>query len=187
MKFLKKLLILALIVGAFYGGYIYRAKTMEKELNLDTETESLNSKKSSENNGLDEKPAEQVSASATPADGSENKQDQKSQKDLIVGAWSYSSMVDKNGNAVSPKDVKGDGELIGLLFKALSSGANAEFTSAGKLKISFISVDYAFDSASTISISGGMLPQSFSGVPVKVTENNLNITVGGYTLIMKRA
>ena len=79
------------------------------------------------------------------------------------------------------------GFFLQAVGKALASGASLEFTEDGKLKLSVLSVNYSFDSDTTIKLSGGILPQTFEKVPVTVSESAARIKAGNYTVVLKRA
>lgn len=112
----------------------------------------------------------------------------KAASELIVGKWSFDHMEDGSGNAVDLSEVQSGGmDLSGILGKALATGASLEFTEDGKLKLSVLSVNYSFDSDTTIKLSGGILPQTFEKVPVTVSESAARIKAGNYTVVLKRA
>ena len=127
-------------------------------------------------------PAATAAATASPAP------EPKAASELIVGKWSFDHMEDGSGNAVDLSEVQSGGmDLSGILGKALASGAILEFTEDGKLKLSVLSVNYSFDSDTTIKLSGGILPQTFEKVPVTVSESAARIKAGNYTVVLKRA
>lgn len=112
----------------------------------------------------------------------------KTAKELIVGKWKFDHVEDESGNPVELSEVRiGSAELSGMLAKALSSGTALEFTADGKLKASVLSVNYSFDSDSTIKVGGGILPQDFEKIPVAVSDSALEVRAGGYTVILKRS
>lgn len=112
----------------------------------------------------------------------------KTPQELIVGKWAFDHAEDGNGNKIDVSQIQAsDASVSALLQKALSSGTTLEFTEAGKIKISFLSAEYAFDSDTTIKISGGVLPQAFEKIPVTVTEDTLTVKAGNYAVVLSRA
>ena len=112
----------------------------------------------------------------------------KTPQELIVGKWVFDHAEDGSGSEIDMDQMQvSDANVSALLQKALSSGTALEFTETGKIKVSFLSADYAFDSDATIKISGGVLPQAFEKIPVAVTEDSLTVKAGSYAVVLSRA
>ena len=73
-----------------------------------------------------------------------------------------------------------------MMAKFLKKGTVITFTEDGKLKCGVLSVRYSFDSANTISLSGGILPQSYSGISVTAANDTAGIRIGNYTVSLSR-
>ena len=110
-----------------------------------------------------------------------------SAKDAIVGSWSVDHLEDAEGNTVGFDALLSDqSALSGMMAKFLKKGTVITFTEDGKLKCGVLSVRYSFDSANTISLSGGILPQSYSGIFVTASDDSAGIRIGNYTVCLSR-
>lgn len=108
-------------------------------------------------------------------------------KDAIVGSWSVDHLEDADGNTVGFDALLSDqSALSGMMAKFLKKGTVITFTEDGKLKCGVLSVRYSFDSANTISLSGGILPQSYSGIFVTASDDSAGIRIGNYTVCLSR-
>ena len=108
-------------------------------------------------------------------------------KDAIVGSWSVDHLEDADGNTVGFDALLSDqSALSGMMAKFLKKGTVITFTEDGKLKCGVLSVRYSFDSANTISLSGGILPQSYSGIFVTASDDTAGIRIGNYTVCLSR-
>ena len=108
-------------------------------------------------------------------------------KDAIVGSWSVDHLEDADGNTVGFDALLSDqSALSGMMTKFLKKGTVITFTEDGKLKCGVLSVRYSFDSANTISLSGGILPQSYSGIFVTASDDSAGIRIGNYTVCLSR-
>ena len=108
-------------------------------------------------------------------------------KDAIVGSWSVDHLEDAEGNTVGFDALLSDqSALSGMMAKFLKKGTVITFTEDGKLKCGVLSVRYSFDSANTISLSGGILPQSYSGIFVTASDDSAGIRIGYYTVCLSR-
>ena len=108
-------------------------------------------------------------------------------KDAIVGSWSVDHLEDADGNTVGFDALLSDqSALSGMMTKFLKKGTVITFTEDGKLKCGVLSVRYSFDSANTISLSGGILPQSYSGISVTASDDSAGIRIGNYTVCLSR-
>ena len=108
-------------------------------------------------------------------------------KDAIVGSWSVDHLEDAEGNTVGFDALLSDqSALSGMMTKFLKKGTVITFTEDGKLKCGVLSVRYSFDSANTISLSGGILPQSYSGISVTASDDSAGIRIGNYTVCLSR-
>ncbi len=108
-------------------------------------------------------------------------------KDAIVGSWSVDHLEDADGNTVGFDALLSDqSALSGMMAKFLKKGTVITFTEDGKLKCGILSVRYSFDSANTISLSGGILPQSYSGIFVTASDDSAGIRIGNYTVCLSR-
>lgn len=108
-------------------------------------------------------------------------------KDAIVGSWSVDHLEDADGNTVGFDALLSDqSALSGMMAKFLKKGTVISFTEDGKLKCGVLSVRYSFDSANTISLSGGILPQSYSGIFVTASDDSAGIRIGNYTVCLSR-
>ncbi len=108
-------------------------------------------------------------------------------KDAIVGSWSVDHLEDAEGNTVGFDALLSDqSALSGMMAKFLKKGTVITFTEDGKLKCGVLSVRYSFDSANTISLSGGILPQSYSGIFVTASDDSAGIRIGNYTVCLSR-
>lgn len=108
-------------------------------------------------------------------------------KDAIIGSWSVDHLEDADGNTVGFDALLSDqSALSGMMAKFLKKGTVITFTEDGKLKCGVLSVRYSFDSANTISLSGGILPQSYSGIFVTASKDTGGIRIGKYTVCLSR-
>lgn len=108
-------------------------------------------------------------------------------KDAIIGSWSVDHLEDADGNTVGFDALLSDqSALSGMMAKFLKKGTVITFTEDGKLKCGVLSVRYSFDSANTISLSGGILPQSYSGIFVTASDDSAGIRIGNYTVCLSR-
>lgn len=108
-------------------------------------------------------------------------------KDAIVGSWSVDHLEDAEGNTVGFDALLSDqSALSGMMAKFLKKGTVITFTEDGKLKCGVLSVRYSFDSANTISLSGGILPQSYSGIFATASDDSAGIRIGNYTVCLSR-
>lgn len=108
-------------------------------------------------------------------------------KDAIVGSWSVDHLEDADGNTVGFDALLSDqSALSGMMAKFLKKGTVISFTEDGKLKCGVLSVRYSFDSANTISLSGGILPQSYSEIFVTASDDSAGIRIGNYTVCLSR-
>lgn len=106
-------------------------------------------------------------------------------KDAIVGSWSVDHLEDADGNTVGFDALSSDqSALSGMMSKFLKKGTVITFTEDGKLKCGVLSVRYSFDSANTISFSGGILPQSYSGISVTAANDTAGIRIGNYMVFL---
>lgn len=109
-------------------------------------------------------------------------------KDAIIGSWSVDHLEDADGNTVGFDALLSDqSALSGMMAKFLKKGTVITFTEDGKLKCGVLSVHYSFDTANTISLSGGILPQSYSGISVTASKDTGGIRIGKYTVCLSRA
>ncbi len=109
-------------------------------------------------------------------------------KDAMIGSWSVDHLEDADGNTVSFDALLSDqSALSGMMAKFLKKGTVITFTEDGKLKCGVLSVHYSFDTANTISLSGGILPQSYSGISVTASKDTGGIRIGKYTVCLSRA
>ena len=109
-------------------------------------------------------------------------------KDAIIGSWSVDHLEDADGNTVGFDALLSDqSALSGMMAKFLKKGTVITFTEDGKLKCGVLSVHYSFDAANTISLSGGILPQSYSGISVTASKDTGGIRIGKYTVCLSRA
>lgn len=109
-------------------------------------------------------------------------------KDAIIGSWSVDHLEDADGNTVGFDALLSDqSALSGMMAKFLKKGTVITFTEDGKLKCGVLSVHYSFDAANTISLSGGILPQSYSGISVTASKDTGGIRIGKYTICLSRA
>ena len=130
--------------------------------------------------------AEKQEASAAK-DAPSNTSAAASVKDAIVGSWSVDHLEDADGNTVGFDALLSDqSALSGMMAKFLKKGTVITFTEDGKLKCGVLSVRYSFDSANTISLSGGILPQSYSGISVTAANDTAGIRIGNYTVSLSR-
>lgn len=109
-------------------------------------------------------------------------------KDAIIGSWSVDHLEDADGNTVGFDALLSDqSALSGMMAKFLKKGTVITFTEDGKLKCGVLSVHYSFDAANTISLSGGILPQSYSGISVTASKDTGGIRIGKYMVCLSRA